>query len=429
MLSLLISALFIAPAQPGAAALPAAMRTNCSDELAALETEYAAAFASWEEACLGVRSRRQRPPHPCIVFFPRYRALAEGGSGGAIPWVVSNAKDAGIKLVDRRTLLPALLATAFSEHAAEAWMEDTLFALVDVRKLLDKEQALAWCHELATANPAATPHLEVRAAALYAKALILNNAGREKDEAKCAQAVELLHLTASEYGGSRAASLALDLLFERLVDEYNQARRTASAPAAGDADGVSSPSQTAVDVTPSFWGRFKELAELGNGHASSWLLANATASGLGGAELKQLKLGLLEGLISTHTNEPWLIELAPLAAEVALPDALEECAVLLARWASSVDERTDQARIFLGLARVNFEAGNKNEAVDLLKKIMHYHADTELAWEAEDMLGTYTAPRVGEEAPDFETTDVDGEKLVLSDQRGKVVMLDFWGFW
>jgi hypothetical protein len=241
--------------------------------------------------------------------------------------------------------------------------------------------------------------------------------------------VELLHLTASEYGGSRAASLALDLLFERLVDEYNQARRTASAPAAGDADGISSPSQTVVDVTPSFWGRFKELAELGNGHASSWLLANATASGLGGAELKQLKLGLLEGLISTHTNEPWLIELAPLAAEVALPDALEECAVLLARWASSVDERTDQARIFLGLARVNFEAGNKNEAVDLLKKIMHYHADTELAWEAEDMLGTYTAPRVGEEAPDFETTDVDGEKLVLSDQRGKVVMLDFWGFW
>jgi peroxiredoxin len=45
------------------------------------------------------------------------------------------------------------------------------------------------------------------------------------------------------------------------------------------------------------------------------------------------------------------------------------------------------------------------------------------------MMGTYTAPRVGEEAPDFTTTDVDGEEMVLSSQRGKVVLLNFWGFW
>jgi peroxiredoxin len=36
---------------------------------------------------------------------------------------------------------------------------------------------------------------------------------------------------------------------------------------------------------------------------------------------------------------------------------------------------------------------------------------------------------VGEEAPGFTTTDVDGNELTLSDQRGKVVLLDFWGFW
>jgi uncharacterized protein (TIGR03067 family) len=36
---------------------------------------------------------------------------------------------------------------------------------------------------------------------------------------------------------------------------------------------------------------------------------------------------------------------------------------------------------------------------------------------------------VGKEAPDIEGEDIDGKKLRLSDYRGKVVLLDFWGNW
>ena len=36
---------------------------------------------------------------------------------------------------------------------------------------------------------------------------------------------------------------------------------------------------------------------------------------------------------------------------------------------------------------------------------------------------------VGKPAPDFTSEDVDGTEFKLSDYRGKVVMLDFWGFW
>jgi cytochrome oxidase Cu insertion factor (SCO1/SenC/PrrC family) len=32
-------------------------------------------------------------------------------------------------------------------------------------------------------------------------------------------------------------------------------------------------------------------------------------------------------------------------------------------------------------------------------------------------------------APDFEAVDENGVKFKLSDYRGKVVVLDFWGFW
>ena len=39
-----------------------------------------------------------------------------------------------------------------------------------------------------------------------------------------------------------------------------------------------------------------------------------------------------------------------------------------------------------------------------------------------------TKLRVGEIAPDFESTDQDGVRFKLSDYRGRVVLLDFWGF-
>lgn len=36
---------------------------------------------------------------------------------------------------------------------------------------------------------------------------------------------------------------------------------------------------------------------------------------------------------------------------------------------------------------------------------------------------------VGKPAPDIEGSDIDGKLFKLSDYRGKVVMLDFWGHW
>jgi peroxiredoxin len=32
-------------------------------------------------------------------------------------------------------------------------------------------------------------------------------------------------------------------------------------------------------------------------------------------------------------------------------------------------------------------------------------------------------------APEFEASDENGVKFKVSDYRGKVVVLDFWGFW
>lgn len=48
---------------------------------------------------------------------------------------------------------------------------------------------------------------------------------------------------------------------------------------------------------------------------------------------------------------------------------------------------------------------------------------------AASLLFELTRLQIGMVAPDFEATDVDGKAFRLSDYRGKVIVLTFWGFW
>ena len=43
--------------------------------------------------------------------------------------------------------------------------------------------------------------------------------------------------------------------------------------------------------------------------------------------------------------------------------------------------------------------------------------------------GRQKGPEVGKKAPEISGPDTDGVKFKLSDYKGKVVLLDFWGNW
>ncbi len=48
---------------------------------------------------------------------------------------------------------------------------------------------------------------------------------------------------------------------------------------------------------------------------------------------------------------------------------------------------------------------------------------------ADSQLALASGPAIGQVAPEIEGEDLDGVRFRLSDYRGKVVVLDFWGNW
>lgn len=75
------------------------------------------------------------------------------------------------------------------------------------------------------------------------------------------------------------------------------------------------------------------------------------------------------------------------------------------------------------------------EAEKLLERILKNHADVaylgtrKLGDMAKGALFEIQHLSIGKPAPDIEAEDLDGAKFKLSDYRGKVVLLDFWGNW
>lgn len=68
-------------------------------------------------------------------------------------------------------------------------------------------------------------------------------------------------------------------------------------------------------------------------------------------------------------------------------------------------------------------------AVELLRDIVKNHSDSDVARQAVGYLFETEHLQVGMVAPEIEGEDADGNLIKLSDFRGKVVILDYWGFW
>jgi hypothetical protein len=112
---------------------------------------------------------------------------------------------------------------------------------------------------------------------------------------------------------------------------------------------------------------------------------------------------------------------------------VDQCEAALRKIAAQSPHREIKASSLYGLGSMLAEypktPERRTEARQLFETIKKDYADTRYAKEADGYIFEMERLQIGMAAPEIEATDQDGKSFKLSDYRGKVVVLDFWGFW
>jgi tetratricopeptide (TPR) repeat protein len=222
--------------------------------------------------------------------------------------------------------------------------------------------------------------------------------------------------------------------FRDLLKEYQQAQEAffaAYREAKTDEDREKIIQKTYPNPA-SFADRFLKLAEdhPKDSVAIDALVWVATNSGFGPAGAKAFAI-----LGRDHVTSPKLGPVVERLGYAGTPEALQLLRAVLRR---SVDHDI-QGKACLALAQaLNQRAGDdqaqRQEAEALFQRVLDQYADVKafrgtLADTAKRELYEIRNLAIGMPAPEISGEDIDGRPMKLSEFRGKVVVLDFWGHW
>lgn len=112
----------------------------------------------------------------------------------------------------------------------------------------------------------------------------------------------------------------------------------------------------------------------------------------------------------------------------------QKCTALLEKILAESPHDEVRAAVLLTQASSVMEGGDASAdemkaARAKLERVQKEFGKTRYAAQAEGMLFEADHLQIGMDAPDFEAVDQDGKAWKLSDYRGKVVVVDFWGYW
>lgn len=180
----------------------------------------------------------------------------------------------------------------------------------------------------------------------------------------------------------------------------------------------------------------KDESDKAAGDVVAWVASNMFAFPRGKAPAAVKKAGEL--LVAKHAEHPAMVrhiqmlaqtesddkQLKAIAEKVSNPKVKAEAVYALGQQATTkLADLTDKPAEMEKAAA----AADKllAEAVELFGKAELTARKTA----AETELKAFRTIRIGKEAPEIEGKDLDGKEFKLSDYRGKVVLLDFWGHW
>ena len=419
-----VSVLALVPQEPRPAT------ENREESWDALARAYEDAHAAWNQAALAAsrdpEGAAERPPHPAPEFWERFEALAARGEGRAVLWQLTMLGPASTPAT-----LSARAATLFERVRAAG---DAGWVALALPLLLERELGGEELAPLLTELARESHPLPLRVQALLGLAHRLDDPSHFQRDARAAAEPRLqaasLHLDGRPFAPEPARraqaleELAGAVLARQAADEddwdralVDPATRRARVLVWGE------PYST---YRPMLLG----LARAGSARARLWRICDGDANEEALAERREY-LAAARGepqpdealaLLTAGQVETLLKQLGPEPVEAAILSWIET--------AGTVRKPTLAYALARALCRgAGTDAARRERGLALAQRIL---ADWPAAPEAERARGLatrYTQLLVGARAPDFEAVDADGVAFKLSDYRGKVTVVDFWGFW
>lgn len=239
---------------------------------------------------------------------------------------------------------------------------------------------------------------------------------------------------------SRVSPVAEESEYAKLEKEYKEARKAWDAAAK---EARTKKEKAPARVEPDFWMRFEAIGSKGDKDAMAWCAMNLRYANLSNADL-QSKVPALYGklvdamLKDEKADKPF--SLGMLLSRL-LPGAVgqqyltaDQAQALYKKVLDGAKEDESKAAALLAsltLPNQSIEDEGEREQKDLVayKEVAQKYPKTSSGTHARGQVNRVENLVEGKVVPDFTTKDVEDVEFKLSDYRGKVVLLDFWGFW
>jgi len=175
-----------------------------------------------------------------------------------------------------------------------------------------------------------------------------------------------------------------------------------------------------------FRSRFETLANSGEGRALVWLIENSRKLEKR-KQVPALKEDCYGRLFKAYLDADWFGDVITMYTKERRDVSAETIELTLAS-ALERSEGDARARVLLGLARYRL-AGKCNSGLDFYQRLLQEHPDSPAAKDAQREYDRLTKFGMGAQPPDFQGETIDGAPISLYASRGKVTVVDFWGFW
>lgn len=224
------------------------------------------------------------------------------------------------------------------------------------------------------------------------------------------------------------ASVAYADDFEALAAEYEAAKKEFSAKLK-EADKTARREMRANPPAKTYWPKFVAMSEAGNGQATLWLASNIRDN----KDIKSKMRGetltpLYQTLVTKHAGAEWFEDaIKSIGANQKYIGNDVAARLLVSAVDGAKSDNVKAAALFYAAGAL--EKSDPEKAAEYMARIGKEFSNT--------MYGTAVAAKsskasdseVGKVAPNFAAQTIDGFNFDLESYRGKVVALDFYGFW